>query len=85
MWLTSALTMLPSDVERLKQAFFGHRKSMPISGVEPWVSSLVLPYTHRTIVKDLNRVNCFEKIRACARVAREMQFCTLGRVPTHAH
>ena len=33
---------------------------MPISSVEPWVSALVLPHTHRKIVQDLNRVNCFE-------------------------
>ena len=58
---------------------------MPISGVEPCVSALVLPYTHRTIVQDLNRVICFEKFRARTRRARKMQFCTLGRVPAHAH
>ena len=58
---------------------------MPFSGIEPWVSTLVLPYTYRTIVQDLNRVNCFEKIRARAQGARKMQFSTLGRVPAHAH
>ena len=58
---------------------------MPFSGIEPWVSTLVLPYTYRTIVQDLNHVNCFEKIRARARGAWKMQFSTLGRVHAHAH
>ena len=58
---------------------------MPLSGVEPWVSTLVLPYTCRTTVQDFNRVNCFEKIRARARGARKMPFSTLGRVPALAH
>ena len=57
---------------------------MPISGVEPWVSTLVLPYTHQTMVQNLNRVICFEKFRARARGARKMHFCTVGRVPAHA-
>ena len=62
------------------------KKSSKISsGVEPWVSTLKLPYTQRTTFQDFNCVNCFEKVRVRARGVRKMHFCTIGRVPAHAH
>ena len=33
---------------------------MPISGVALWVSTLILPFTHRMTFQDLNTVNYFE-------------------------